>query len=156
MKTKLYDFKYVIGDATEPQGDGIKIICHVCNNVGAWGKGFVSALSNKWTEPERMYRNLRNTGYILGNVQYVKVTDDIIVANMIGQEGINIDANGNPPIRYNAIMTALKNVFHEATVLNATVHMPRIGSGLAGGDWNTIEDIIKSIMSTDVTVYNLK
>jgi hypothetical protein len=26
--------KYLKGDATGPQGDGLKIICHVCNDVG--------------------------------------------------------------------------------------------------------------------------
>src|SRR5262245_8320884 len=34
---------YVKGDATSPQADGNKIIAHVCNDVGKWGKGFVLA-----------------------------------------------------------------------------------------------------------------
>ena len=77
---------YVIGDATAPQGDGLKIICHVCNTFGAWGAGFVMALSNKWFKPEQFYRN--KTEYNLGEVELVRVEDDIVVANMIGQEGI--------------------------------------------------------------------
>ena len=31
---------YLKGDATVPLGDGPKIIVHVCNDIGEWGKGF--------------------------------------------------------------------------------------------------------------------
>lgn len=48
---------YIKGDATNPVGDEPKIIVHVCNDIGGWGKGFVMALSNKWKEPETQYRN---------------------------------------------------------------------------------------------------
>ena len=34
---------YTIGDATLPAGPGPKIIVHICNDQGKWGKGFVSA-----------------------------------------------------------------------------------------------------------------
>ena len=46
---------YVIGDATAPQGEGNKIICHICNDVGGWGAGFVMALSKKWKQPVEEY-----------------------------------------------------------------------------------------------------
>ncbi|MFJ9407826.1 hypothetical protein [Streptomyces sp. NPDC101393] len=36
---------YVQGDATAPQGKGVKVIAHVRNDLGGWGKGFVLALS---------------------------------------------------------------------------------------------------------------
>lgn len=48
---------YQIGDATQPNGDGPRIIVHVCNDVGGWGKGFVVAVSKRWREPERRYRS---------------------------------------------------------------------------------------------------
>lgn len=38
---------YLKGDATCPQAKGVKIICHVCNDIGGWGKGFVLALSKR-------------------------------------------------------------------------------------------------------------
>jgi len=41
----MNSIKYVVGDATAPKMDGAKIICHVCNNIAGWGKGFVLALS---------------------------------------------------------------------------------------------------------------
>jgi O-acetyl-ADP-ribose deacetylase (regulator of RNase III) len=47
---------YIKGDATNPAGQGNKIIVHICNDIGGWGKGFVMAISKRWKEPERKYR----------------------------------------------------------------------------------------------------
>ncbi len=49
--------EYVSGDATRPVGDGCKVIVHICNDRGGWGKGFVLALSKRWKQPEAAYRN---------------------------------------------------------------------------------------------------
>ena len=47
---------YLKGDATQPQAKGNRIIAHVCNDPGGWGKGFVVAVSKRWPEPEAAYR----------------------------------------------------------------------------------------------------
>jgi len=47
---------YIKGDATNPQAKGTKIIIHICNNLGGWGKGFVLAISKRWKAPEEAYR----------------------------------------------------------------------------------------------------
>jgi hypothetical protein len=33
--------RFVRGDATSPRARGPKLIAHVCNDLGGWGKGFV-------------------------------------------------------------------------------------------------------------------
>lgn len=144
---------YVIGDATAPQGEGKKIICHICNDIGAWGAGFVLALSNKWRYPEDFYRARQN--YTLGDVDILSVEDNTYVANMIAQHGVRRDSNGVAPIRYEALTAALVKLNKRAKSMNASLHMPRIGSGLAGGDWKTIERIIETIVQVPVTVYDL-
>lgn len=145
---------YVKGDATEPIGDGKKIICHICNDIGAWGAGFVLALSKKWSFPEDFYRARQK--YPLGHADVLAVATDIYVANMIAQHGVGLDADGNPPIRYTALIEALETVNAVAAKRNASLHMPRIGAGLAGGDWNAIEKIIEQCTTVPVTVYDLK
>lgn len=67
--------KYLKGDATKPIGEGNKVIVHVCNDVGGWGRGFVLALSKRWAEPERKYREWAKSGdkFELGEVQFVQV-----------------------------------------------------------------------------------
>ena len=62
------------------------------------------------------------------------------------------------PIRYDAVETALSRVADEAARLKASVHMPRIGCGLAGGTWDRIEPIIHRTLcgrGVEVLVYDL-
>jgi O-acetyl-ADP-ribose deacetylase (regulator of RNase III) len=145
---------YKIGDATRPVTPGPKIICHICNDIGAWGAGFVLAVSKRWNAPEDSYRECPEE-WVLGKTQIVPVEDDILVANMIAQHGITGMYDG-PPIRYDALRTCLRNVNEVATQSAATLHMPRIGCGLAGGEWSQVQDIINEVCTVDVYVYDLK
>jgi O-acetyl-ADP-ribose deacetylase (regulator of RNase III) len=159
--------RYLLGDATQPQGSGPKIIVHVCNDIGGWGRGFVTALSQRWKEPEKQYhawfRGECEIPFALGEVQFVSVTDELLVANLIGQHDIKRkqtpDSKGPlPPIRYEAVQTGLGKVAAKAKELNASVHMPRIGCGLAGGTWDRIEAIVREELSdreVSVFVYDL-
>ena len=64
---------------------------------------------------------------------------------MIGQRGIKTGSNG-VPIRYEAVEEALEKLAIEAQKLEASVHMPRIGCGLAGGKWSKIEPLIEKTL----------
>jgi O-acetyl-ADP-ribose deacetylase (regulator of RNase III) len=161
ISAESMNITYQAGDATQPNGNGAKIIVHVCNDLGGWGKGFVVALSGRWAEPERRYRAWHRGGeaqpFALGQVQFVQVDDAIWVANMIGQHGMG-SRNGIPPVRYEAIRDGLRSVATKAKELDASVHMPRIGSGLAGGKWEQVERIIREELTAAdvaVTVYDL-
>ena len=147
--------KFTTGDATRPEGEGKKIIVHICNDIGAWGAGFVLALSKRWKEPEAAYRS--KTKYELGTVEIVQVEDDIWVANMIAQQGTGPDAKGNPPIRYSALRKCLGDVDYRAWMMgeDTTIHMPRIGCGLAGGRWELVQEDIEAVVECPVTVYDL-
>ncbi|MGB0523459.1 MAG: macro domain-containing protein [Flammeovirgaceae bacterium] len=148
---------YLKGDATAPQAKGIKIIAHICNDIGGWGKGFVLAISKRWPEPEAAYRKWHReraqNDFALGSIQLVQVEKYIHIANMIGQRGIKRGSNG-VPIRYEAVEQCLEKLAQQALQLEASVHMPRIGCGLAGGKWETIEPIIqKTLIENDVAVF---
>lgn len=153
---------YVKGDATYPMTDGPKVIVHICNDIGAWGKGFVLALSKRWSAPEKAYRewpkNHSEPAYfLLGNVQFVPVENELWVANLIGQRHIK-HCNDIPPVRYEAIRFGLVKVADFAIKNKASVHMPRIGCGLAGGTWDKIEPIIKETLearNVKIFVYDL-
>ncbi|RPE13504.1 Appr-1-p processing protein [Chitinophaga lutea] len=150
---------YVKGDATRPTGTGNKIIVHICNDIGGWGKGFVMAISKRWPQPEAQYRAWYKSGenFTLGKVQFVQVEADTWVANMLGQHKINKDEQGNPPIRYDAVREVLMSVSAFAMEAQASVHMPRIGCGLAGGTWDMMEPVIVEELverGVEVTVYD--
>jgi O-acetyl-ADP-ribose deacetylase (regulator of RNase III) len=153
------EINYIKGDATNPTESGNKIIVHICNDIGRWGKGFVMAVSKRWKQPEQKYKGWfkAKDNFNLGQVQFVQVEDELWVANLIGQHKINKDENGNAPIRYDAILLGLEKVAQFAIDKKATVHMPRIGCGLAGGTWDKIEPLINSSLTTkdiQVTVYD--
>jgi O-acetyl-ADP-ribose deacetylase (regulator of RNase III) len=146
---------FVKGDATNPIGDGSKIIAHICNDVGGWGEGFVLSISKKWIKPQESYNEWFNSkeNFVLGEVKFVDVQKDIIVANMIAQRDIK-PLNGVPPIRYDALRECLIKVADFALQNNSSVHMPRIGCKLAGGEWKKVELIIKqTILSVEVKVF---
>lgn len=147
---------YLKGDAANPQVEGNKIIVHICNDIGGWGKGFVMAISKRWKKPESEYREWFQSGenFNLGEIQMVQVEEDIWVCNMIGQHKTISSSKGIPPIRYEAVEKCLEKVSIEASKINASIHMPRIGCGLAGGKWEEIESIItKTLLKGDVEVY---
>jgi O-acetyl-ADP-ribose deacetylase (regulator of RNase III) len=156
--------RYVTGDATQPYGDGLKFIAHVCNDVGAWGSGFVLSLSARWPLPEEAYRawhgGEHEQPFALGTVQMCVVERDVIVANMIAQRGVaSFPGASRPPIRYRALQACLRNVGSDAlSYEDASVHMPRIGCGLAGGRWDWVEPLVRQELchrGIPVTVYDL-
>ena len=151
---------YTKGSAVYPKTEGDKIICHICNDAGLWGAGFVVALSKRWPGLQNAYSfwHSTKTTFRLGAVQFVDVENDIQVANMIGQHGVRSLMNPTP-IRYNAVEECLKTVITNCYENNKTLHMPRIGCGLAGGNWEHIERIINKILTevgdVDIYVYDL-
>ncbi len=152
--------RYVRGDATVPSVKGVKVIAHVCNDIGGWGKGFVLALSRRWPEPEAAYRAWHRdraaNDFGLGAVQLVQAERYVWVANMIGQRGVRTGGKG-VPVRYEAIGTALDRLAGHALELGASVHMPRIGCGLAGGRWSRVEPLVEERLvrrGIPVTVYD--
>lgn len=146
---------YLKGDATNP----IKkpaLISHVCNNRGGWGAGFVLAISKRWQEPEQAYRDWfrgkielpqinDDKDFTLGNVQFVPVlNENIWVANMIAQDNYKRKdhESGKVYLDYDALNKTLEKVFNFAKLKQLTIHMPKIGCGLAGGSWDIIEAMI--------------
>lgn len=157
---------YKKGDATNPdfKADETCIIMHCCNNIGAWGAGFTHALDCKWPHVGAAYRSQPKSQLRLGHVQFVRADDNIVVANIIGQHGIISQRSATPPIRYTALGLGFDRVANYAKEIAATtnaavtVACPRLGAGLAGGVWETIEGLIESNLCSygiDVTVYDL-
>ena len=171
--------RYRKGDATRPSSldVGPRIIIHIVNTQGGWGRGFVVALSKRWSEPEASYRRWHRAGvegktaFELGQIQVVPVRDEwespLFVINMIAQEGYgpkNQDlhqdgvVNSKPPIRYDALDECLGRVAAHIGVDQGgcSVHLPKIGCGLGGGKWEEVEPLIqKNLPTTPVYVYDL-
>ena len=73
---------------------------------------------------------------------------------------LNLKSKNNiAPIRYGAVKECLSKIVVQANNLEASIHMPRIGCGLAGGKWEEIEPIINQTLlreNLEVFVYDFK
>lgn len=163
--TKSVQIHYIKGDATNPlinKGE-YSVICHCCNTLGVWGAGFVLALSKRFPKVKEHYLSLIksiNSGERLGKVGFVKTNKNIVVANILAQDRIYRSVDGKIPLNYDALREGFRNVYNKFIGykdIPFTIHMPRIGCGLAGGDWNIVENIIKDEFiknGIDVYVYD--
>lgn len=162
--------QYVKGNATDPQGDGNKLVIHIVNDIGKFGAGFAKAVMNKYPIVREKYIDWFNgkIRFALGKNQFVKVKEDLWFCNMIAQHGV-IGKNNPVPIKYDALRTCIKEVRFFCKSMNPmdntkilrgkwSVFAPRIGSGLAGGKWEIIEQIINEELidnGIEVIIYDL-
>lgn len=146
--------EYKIGDATEPCVDeGVRVIIHIVNDSGKWGAGFSGAVSKKWKEPEKHYKAQArfSKNFDLGEVQWVFVNPKLAIVNMIAQHRVSRDLSKYKPIRYDSLETCLEKVAQGARAVSqsgagresTTIHMPRIGCGLAGGSWEVVGPLVE-------------
>ncbi len=154
------------GNAAQPKGDGLKVIAHICNDLGRWGGVFASALS-QWPQLQEAYTawyrkrpqadGVEMTAVMgLGETLFVQVEEDIWVASIVGQHGQGMGAGGRPPIRYDAVKRGLAAVQRFANINEASVHIPKMVVKFAGGHWGNVEQLIKNELANrglDVTVY---
>lgn len=141
------------------------IIPHVCNNKSIFGGGFTSGIVKHYPVVQQNYQ-LLGKKCVLGYTQFVEVKHNrdtnkkIIFANMIAQN--NTISKTNPkPLSYYSLCLCMKNV--ESYINNnldaseTQIHAPKFGSGLAGGNWNLISELIDDIWSNfSVFIYMLK
>ncbi|WP_284352698.1 ImmA/IrrE family metallo-endopeptidase [Roseisolibacter agri] len=155
------EIAYVYGSATEPRGPGRRLVVQVVNDKTAnWGGGgFASAVRSAWPVVQADFRDWaehHRAAFRLGGVRVSRVDDGLSVASVVAQHGYGPSPSRR--IRYEALRTGLRAVARAAHERQATVHMPRIGMGHAGGEWAVIADIIRdTLLAADVpvTVYDL-
>lgn len=161
---KQDNLSYVMGDATLPpltDPKELRVIAHVCNTVNKWGKGFVVPLGQRYPGARTAYLKAASQAgkHLLGSVTWHLEDKTLLIVNMVAQEGIK--GRGGPLIRYDALAECLKRtvqLIQEKAAPYVSVHMPRIGCGLGGGDWKTVEAIIKRELCPHVSrcvVYHL-
>lgn len=134
--------KIIYGDLIGLAKKGrFEVIIHGCNCFCTMGAGIAKQIKREFPEA---FDIDRNTGYgvksKLGGLSYIQIERDrnkIIVVNgyiQYNYKGIK------PLVDYDA----LKNVFKEVKILfsGLTIGYPKIGAGLAGGNWDIIKDII--------------
>lgn len=155
------ELNYLFGDALSPRGAGPKLIVHIVNDrTPNWGGGgFAVAVRRKWPSVQTDFKDWAQDihGKLqLGAIHVSRATLDTRVVSMIAQKGFG--PSSTPRIRYSALEQCLGAVAHVALQDSATVHMPKIGSGNAGGSWAIIEELLIEHLAKKrigVNVYSL-
>lgn len=131
--------KYVTGDLL---ASPLKVIAHGCNCHGLMGSGIAKQIRDRWPNVYEVYRlKYQVMGLELGTILPVRTLDNRLVVNCMTQYDCGHD--GRLYVDYDAIeqcMVAINN--HVDTWEVTEVGFPKIGAGLAGGDWDRIENII--------------
>lgn len=118
------------------------IIVHGVNAQGVMGAGVALAIKKKYPKAYEEYLVSYNTGNLyLGSSQMVEVLEDqlLTICNACTQEYYGTDKR---QVNYAALCMCFTSIFRTARIYKETVHFPKIGAGLAGGDWDIIEQLI--------------
>lgn len=151
--------RFVHGNVLEPKNDGMKIVCQMVNDRAIkWGGGVARKFGRKYPDAEAQFsREIMSVpkSQRLGRTIFAQAETELKIASIVAQEGFGPSLF--PRIRYSALAEGLKKVAHHAREIDASIHMRRIGAGAAGGDWDTIQEMIDDEMVREgltVTIYD--
>lgn len=148
------------------------IICQQVNCKGVMGAGLAKQIKNKYPKVYYDYKRILNWSkkeyergyaknkYPLGAVQFIRVEDNKVVANIFGQLNYGRDKRYT---NYEALQKGFYGVLEAVTWDNSkmkgySIAIPYgIGCSLAGGDWNVVYKIIEKVFNDyDITIYKLQ
>lgn len=156
--------RYIQGDITETE---LKYIAHGVNCQNKMGSGVAKALYTKFPEVKEDYHKyLNEIGYkheVLGKVLFIKsprsqnnnffevIPNEKHIYNLFTQ--VNYGYDGKKYVNYAAIVQCfdkLKMIKHR---FDGPIAIPKIGCGLAGGDWNIVEQLINDTVGDDLEIW---
>jgi len=169
--------KIIQGDLIELAKQGhFEVITHGCNCQNVMGAGVAVAMKqnfgcDKFSMEDSAYKgDINKLGTIdwqikniilqkpikLGNLNLLAPDfggQDLIVINSYTQYryGFNHPDGQRKPVDYEAITLCMRKINH--TFKGKSLGLPKIGCGLAGGDWDIVQRIfIQELKDMDVTV----
>jgi len=145
-----------IGDLLQLADQGeFDVIIHGCNCFHTMGAGIARAIRSTWPQAQRV--DIEQTAYgdrnKLGTISSVKVktNPDLTVVNAYTQ--YDYRRSNTPNVDYGELEAAFRQVLDVFGNRGLRFGIPKIGAGLAGGDWEHIASIIDRVMSLeDITV----
>lgn len=146
---------------------------HGCNCFCRMGAGVAKALTDEWPEiavsdqsykvskkrPQGITEGDHNKMGNFSSLDLYKTTKNgrfeqvITIYNLYTQYRYGTDQR---QIDYHALSMSLYKMYHDFRKSPTSLIIPKIGAGLAGGDWSTIENIIQArLPDTLITVCEL-
>jgi hypothetical protein len=138
---------YLRRDATEPITENLTIVAHVVNDkTPNWGAGFGRFLARKWPHVQENFRRWATTEcrLQLGETFLSEAAPSLLAFEMVSQRGYG--QSKKPRIRYEELRKCLEQLAEVALAKHASVQMPKIGAGEAGGAWPIVEEMIEDTL----------
>ena len=122
-----------------------------CQNV--MGAGVAKALYTKFPEVKNRYHRyfdrLGDSIDFLGDVSTCYITDNKMVYNLHTQ--LNYGNDNKRYVNYAAIVRCFQQL--KGNIPNQTLAIPKIGCGLAGGDWKFVEQLINDTVGDELEIW---
>lgn len=164
--------KYKVGDLLEAAVAGeVNVIAHGCNCYCTMGNGIAPEIKKRFPAAYAMdLGTVKGDPKKLGTFTYAQVWADecggesnhaIGIYNLYTQFGFWGRNKGLRDLDYNALYNALAAMSEDLSTFDGEIKvgLPKIGAGLAKGDWDIIEMMIKKTLISaghDVTIYTLE
>jgi len=147
-------YKEVDGDLLKLAKEGhFDFIAHGCNCFCTMQAGIAKSIKEQY--PSAYLTDLRTEkGDIkkLGNYSETKINGSFTILNCYTQ--FHYDST-KKPLDYEAFILCMRKINYKFSYFK--IGLPLIGTGLAGGDWKRIKEIIqKELKDMDVTVVKFK
>ena len=156
----MREFKIVKGDLIKLAKQGeFDVIAHGCNCFNTQKSGIAAQMvkafgTDKFLMERKSKGNINKLGLIdkirfdLGDNNYSLTVVNMYTQHRYGRNHADGDVN---PLDYEALTLCLRKLNH--SFKGKHIGLPKVGAGLAGGDWNRIREIIKSeLRDCDVTI----
>lgn len=128
------------------------VIVHGCNCFHTMGAGIAKEISSRYPQALEADKTLTKKGdkNKIGRFTYVNVCAPsgyhFVIVNAYTQYNYGRPKKGTGPlVNYDAIATVFKLIARDFPL--KIIGYPKIGAGLAGGDWTIIEGIINRQLS---------
>jgi len=142
-----WSIKYIIGDLVQ-SADNYDVIAHGCNNFCTMGRGIALAIKRRFpkayeVDKKTRYGDIKKLGTIsVAECDNVTIVNAYIQHHYTGRDVL---------VEYHAVRECLREI--KKRYSGKKIGLPKIGAGLAGGDFMVIENIIKDeLKGEDVTV----
>lgn len=132
-----------------------EVIAHGCNCAGGFGAGVAKVIANKYPHVRKEYlKKFYSVGWKPGDVQLVSLNEKQSIANC-GTQKHYLPRNKDL-FEYEAFETVCRQLRDHCLKNNLRLALPKIGAGLAGGNWDRILAIMeKELEGVTVRVYEL-
>lgn len=144
--------KYIDGDLVK-DAHNYDVIAHGANCFCTMGSGIAPQIKHKFPEAYAVdCATTKGDESKLGTITHTVTQNTPIVVNIYSQFGYSRQ-HGKMDLDYDALRLGLRAMRNKFS--GKTFGMPKIGAGLAGGDWDVIEKIIEEEMRGEyVTIVN--